>query len=175
MLVTHPGRDGGPAQIRRRRLLYWLTTTVLCLVVASAVADVFGPVLGVDAASVSSRAADGTTLTVEHPAVTRPALASPFSIEVTRRGGFDAPLELAVSRPWIEVWDENGMYPAPSSEVGDDQWVVWVFEPPDGDTFRFFYDARLEPAQQQGVRGAVELRDGREVLASVRFETQVRP
>jgi hypothetical protein len=40
---------------------------------------------------------------------------------------------------------------------------------------RFFYDARLEPARQESVEGAVELREGDERVASVNFHTTVRP
>ena len=155
--------------------MYGVATVVLCGVMALAVADVFWPVLGVDSEIVEVEADDGSSVRVEYPSLTRPALASPFSIEVQRDGGFQQPIELAISRPWIEVWDENGLYPTPSKEVGDERWVVYEFDPPDGDTFRFFYDARLEPAMQSGVSGAVELRDGPTVLARLDFHTQVRP
>jgi hypothetical protein len=173
--VVHPERDLGPRTLRRRHAVYAATTLALCLVMALAVADLFFPVLGVDADTVRGTASDGTELVVTYPSVTRPALASPFSIEVTRPGGFDGPIELAISRPWIEVWDENGMYPAPSSEVGEDDYVVWEFDPPDGASFRFFYDARMEPSRQRGIDGSVQLRAGGEVLAEVEFTTEVRP
>ena len=173
--VTHPERDGGPAHIRRRRHQYWVTTAILCLLIPLGVLDAFAPVLGVDSRTETVEAADGSTFEVEYPAVTRPALASPFAIEIIRPGGFDQEIEIAVSRPWIEVWDENGFYPTPSGETGDQHWVIWTFEPPDGDTFRFFYDARLEPARQSSVTGTVELRDQGDVLAAIDFETEVRP
>jgi hypothetical protein len=173
--VTHPDRDEGPAHLRKRRRHYWVTTGILCAVVLIGVADAFAPVLGVDSRTETVEAADGSTFEVEYPAVTRPALASPFAIEIIRPGGFDQEIEIAISRPWIEVWDENGFYPSPSGETGDEHWVVWTFEPPDGDTFRFFYDARLEPARQQDVAGTVELRDQGAVIAAIDFETEVRP
>jgi hypothetical protein len=173
--VTHPDRDEGPAHLRRRRRYYWVTTGILCAVVLLGVADIFAPVLGVDSRTESVDAADGSTFAVEYAAVTRPALASPFAIEIIRPGGFDQEIEIAISRPWIEVWDENGFYPSPSGETGDEHWVVWTFEPPDGDTFRFFYDARLEPARQADIVGTVELRDQGDVLAAIDFETEVRP
>lgn len=152
-----------------------MATAILCLIIGLGVLDVFAPVLGVDSKTETVEAADGSTFAVEYPAVTRPALASPFAIEIIRPGGFDREIEIAVSRPWIEVWDENGFYPTPSGETGDEHWVVWTFEPPDGDTFRFFYDARLEPARQSSVDGTVELRDQGDVLAAIEFETEVRP
>lgn len=173
--VTHPGRDDGPVRIRNHRLIYATTTVLLTAVMVLAVADCRGPVLGVDTAVVTERLPDGVVLAVEYPEVTRPALASPFSIEVSRPGGFSAPIELAVSRSWIEAWDENGFYPTPSAETGDPEWVVYEFDPPDGERFRFFYDARLEPARQSGLTGAVELREAGDVVAAVEFETAVRP
>ena len=174
-MLVHVEREDGPKVRRRRRILYGVTTAVLAGLLLVAVSDVFTDSLGVDSATVTVRAVDGSTLTVEHPSTTRPALASPFSVEVVRPGGFDGPIEIAVSRPWIEVWDENGFYPTPSGETGDADWVVWEFDPPDGDRFRFFYDARLEPARQWGIDGAVELRDGAATLARVDFRTNVRP
>lgn len=173
--VVHPLEETGPARVRTRALLYGITTATLCALLALSFADAFAPVFGVDAATEVSRADDGTILRVEYPEVTRPALASPFAIEVIKEGGFDGPIEIAVSRPWIEVWDENGFYPTPSSETGDPQFVVWEFDPPDGEVFRFFYDARLEPARQTGVEGRVELRDGGATAAAVAFRTEVRP
>ena len=173
--VTHPERGDGPARMRRHRAAYGVTTSVLLVLAVLAVLDVPFGVFGVDTGTVADRAATGEALTVEYTAVTRPALASPFTVEVESPGGFDGPIVIAVSRPWIEVWDENGLYPSPDGETGDPDWVVYEFEPPDGDTFRVFYDARLEPARQESVAGVVELRRDDEAIASVRFETKVRP
>jgi hypothetical protein len=161
--------------MRVHRAVYAVTSLALAGLLVAVLLDVGGAVLGVDSAVAVDTAPDGTGLKVEFPAVTRPALASPFSIQVHRPGGFTGPLELAISRPWIEVWDENGMYPGPDKETGDGNWVVYEFEPPDGETFRFFYDARLEPARQESVAGAVELRENGVAIASVTFETTVRP
>jgi len=175
MAVDHPERDDGPAFVRRRRIAYRTMSAVLGLLMAATFLDVPLPVWGVDSAVREIALGDGGTMRVEYPELTRPALASPFAVEVVRPGGFEAPIELAVSRPWIEVWDENGMYPAPSAETGDPDWVVYEFDPPDGDEFRFFYDARLEPARQSSVDGVVELRQGDTVLGRVEFRTAVRP
>jgi hypothetical protein len=173
--VTHPERGDGARTLRRRRAVYVATTVALCVVMSLALADLFWPVLGVDSASAVDAAPDGTSLRVEYPSVTRPALASPFAIEVSNADGFDEPIMIAVDRTWIEVWDENGMYPSPASEVGEADYVVWEFDPPEGTVFRFFYDARLEPARQRSVEGRVQLRDDAEVLAEVEFTTKVRP
>ena len=68
------------------------------------------------------------------------------------------------------------MYPSPSAETGDAEWVEWEFDPPDGSVFSFFYDVRLEPARQESQDGTIELRDDSgDVLAAVAFTTTVRP
>ena len=163
--------------LRRRRWVHRVTLAVLVALLALAVidgADVLDT-YGVDTETTFVDTPDGR-LVVEHPSVTRPALASPFRVRVEQPGGFDGPITIAVSRPWIEIWDENGFYPTPSSETGDPDWVVWEFEPPDVSAFSFFYDARLEPARQTSRSGEVELRDDDgTVLASVSFTTEVRP
>ena len=172
--VTHPDEDGG-AVVRKRRRLYFVTTSVLCLLAVAVIVDGFAPVFGVDTAAVEQQTADGRRLRVEYAELTRPALASPFAIEVTDADGFTEPIELAVSRSFIELWDENGMYPTPSAERGDEQWVVWEFDPPDGTTLRFFYDARLEPARQRGFPGRVQWREDGVPVAEVSFDVKVRP
>lgn len=130
---------------------------------------------GVDDAVVTAPTPKGR-LIVEYTSVSRPALASPFRIKVVQPSGFDSPITLAVSRSYLEVWDENGLYPTPSAETGDEDWIVWEFDPPDGDTFEFFYDTRVEPGRQHSADGAVELRDADgTVLAGVTFRTRIRP
>ena len=160
--------------------MIWLqraTFTFVALVMAVAVLDGVGVVdaIGVDKSEVTD-AYGGGELIVEHPTVTRPALATPFRVTVRQPGGFAGPIHLAVSRPWIEMWDENGFYPSPSAETADAEWVEYEFDPPDGTELVVFYDARLEPARQNGERGAVELRDDQgAVLAAVEFTTRVMP
>lgn len=173
--VTHPGRGDGPSRFRRRWLGYALMQIVLVGLAALVVADIWLPVFGVDTRTESTTTTDGVELQVEYPAVTRPALATSFAIEVHDPDGFDGPIEIAISRPWIEAWDENAYVPAPLAASGDPNWVVQKFTPPDGDTFRVFYDARLEPAWQSNVSGTVQLRRDGRAVAEVDFETKVRP
>jgi hypothetical protein len=163
--------------LHRRRWVHRLTLTAIVAVLAVAVLDGVDVLdaYGVDTRTTFVDTPDGR-LVVEHPSVTRPALASPFRVRVEQPGGFDGPITIAVSRPWIEMWDENGFYPTPSGETGDPGWVVWEFDPPDGSAFSFFYDARVEPGRQSGQSGEVQLRDDDgTVLASVDLRTEVRP
>jgi hypothetical protein len=174
--IALPGSEAHRHTLLVRRWGYALTTAALVLLLGVAVADGLGAVdaYGVDTAHVSAEA-DGTVLDVGYTTVTRAALASPFEITVHRRGGFDGPITVAVDHRYLELWDENGLYPAPAAETTMGPWVVWEFDPPEGDTLRFTYDARLEPGAQRGRAGAVALLDGGLIVAEVAFETDVRP
>jgi hypothetical protein len=175
--LHHLDDDSSSSVIRRRRWLHRSTFGVLTAVLVLAVADGVSvvDVYGVDTREVRATG-DGVTLVVEYAVVTRPALASPLRVRVESVEAFDGPITIAVSRPWIEIWDENGFYPTPSAETADGEWVEWQFDPPDGHVFELFYDARLEPARQESQDGTIELRaaDGT-ALAAVDFTTSVRP
>ena len=108
--------------------------------------------------------------------MSRPALATPFDIEVHQPGGFDGPVRIAVDQEYLRMWDENGLVPAPSAETVMGPWVVWEFDPPIGDTLLVSYDARIEPAAQQGRSGAVAVLDDDDaVVVQVDFTTRVWP
>jgi hypothetical protein len=121
--------------------------------------------------------AEGTSLAVRYPAVTRPALASPFEIVVTRPGGFQGQqVEVTVDTDYVELWDLNGIFPAPAEETATADEVHWTFDPPDGDTLRIVYEARIEPARQEGATGHVAVLDddGTELVA-VDADTRIMP
>ena len=150
---------------------------MLALVIGSAVVDGLGlfDVWGVDTDTASVSGADGTTLAVRYPTVVRPALAAPFEIVVERPGGFDDQIEIEVDNAYLQLWDLNGIFPSPAEERSGGDTVIWTFDPPDGEVFRVFYEARIEPAVQlEKVEATVSLLDPSEVLR-VRFETRVRP
>ena len=175
--LTHVDDLNSRSVIRRERWVHRFTIGLLTVILGLAVLDLLDvfDTYGVGAAEVRA-AGDGVTLVVEYPSTTRPALASPFRIRVERDGGFDGPITIALSRPWIEIWDLNGVFPNPSSETGDDEWVEWEFDPPDGPVFEAFIDWRMEPAKQESQDGVIELRDETgDVLATVDVATTVRP
>jgi hypothetical protein len=176
--VVHPDSDEGRARIRHRRLTAWVTFAMLALVIGSALADGADviDVWGVDDDTVEARSADGAVLTVRYPNVTRPALASPFAIEVHQPGGFDDDVELAIDLRYLELWDLNGVYPSPSDERSEGDRIVWTFAAPDGDTLAISIDARVEPGAQLERRdGAISLLDAGTPVATARFTTSVRP
>ena len=176
--VTDPRSDRGRALMRHRRAFSWLTSLMLVAVIGSAAADGIDLVdaWGVDDRWVREVGPEDTQLSVRYPTVSRPALASPFEIVIERPGGFDSDVEVAVDLRYLELWDLNGIHPSPKDERSDDERVVWTFDPPDGDTLRIVYEARIEPGVQLESReGAVSLIEAGESAITVRFETDVRP
>lgn len=175
--VVHPDTPDGRKRMRMRRIASWLTSAMLAAVIGSAVLDGVGvvDVWGVDTDTVTDVGPESTRLTVRYSTVTRPALASPFEIVVTKPGGFDQEVELAVDLHYLELWDLNGIFPSPSAERSDDHRIIWTFDAPDGDTLRVVYEARIEPGiQLEERRGVVSLLDAGEVAQTVRFATKVR-
>ena len=162
--------------LRSRGWWYRATTLVLVLVLGLGVIDAIGwwHAYGVSSTTVRASGA-GYGLSVRYGRVSRPALATPLEIVVTRDDGFDAPVVVAVDQRYLSMWDENGVVPAPSSETVDGDWLVWEFEPPDGTTLTVLYDGRIEPSRQSSRRGAVAVMEGGSVVASVEFTTRVMP
>jgi hypothetical protein len=159
-------------------MAYTLTTLFLAGLMALVALDAVGStaLLGVDSRTVEAEGDGGLRLAVTYGEASRPALATPFDIEVTRPGGFEGPVRIAVDQEYLRMWDENGLVPAPSAETVMGPWVVWEFDPPIGDTLLVSYDARIEPAAQEGRSGAVAVLDPDDrTLARVDFTTRVWP
>ena len=120
--------------------------------------------------------AGGDRLTVRYASVTRPGLASPWSVELRREGGFSSPtVTLSADAAYFDIFDENGVEPEPVESRNDGDRIVWTFLAPVGDTLTFSLDARIEPAVQlKRARGEVSVPDARRPL-SVEFSTFVMP
>ncbi len=170
--------DQGGRVRHRRRLHYAITTSVLAAVVLLAVVDAVAPfgVYGVHSAHARA-SGGGFELDVRYGSVSRPALATPFNIEVTRPGGFDGPVMIAVSSAYLAIWDENGLDPEPTEMTSDADHTYWTFEPPrQGDTMVVAFDGRIEPAVQRGKRGRVAVLDASGSTAvEVSFTTWIWP
>jgi hypothetical protein len=166
----------GDQELRHRRWRYGLTTLVLSALMALGLVGVLGwwDTYGVEDATVQA-SGGGYDLSVRYGAVSRPALATPFEIIVRRDGGFSGPITLLVDRTYLEMWDENGLVPAPSAETARGDWVEWEFDPPSGDTLTVWYDARIEPGAQSGRDGSVAVVDDGQPVATVDFSTRVLP
>jgi hypothetical protein len=146
------------------------------LVVAIVLVGLLG-LLGVRTA-VATASSNGFSISVNHAAITRAGLATPFDIEVSREDGSPLPAQitLRIGSGYLAMFDENGLEPEPSSSFNDPDWTWWTFDvPSDMSVLEFSFDARLEPAVQRGMgaTAAVEV-DGREMVA-VEFDTWVMP
>jgi hypothetical protein len=167
----------GPSTLLKRRTGYTVTTVFLAGVMLVAAIDAVegNALLGVD--STTERATvDDLELAVTYGVVSRPALATPFDIDVRRDGGFDGPVRIAVDQEYLRMWDENGLVPAPSAETVMGPWVVWEFDPPIGDRLLVSYDARIEPGAQEGRSGAVAVLDESDSpVVQIAFTTRIWP
>jgi hypothetical protein len=160
--------------LRRAARAVWLRRFGIVLLAAYVAAGWAG-VFGVRSASVST-SRGGYELSVQYPKVARPGLATPWGIRVHKDGGFgDDPITVATTLEWLNLFDENGRNPAPAAEYMDDDMVVWEFDPPPGDTFRFEFDARLGPSVQSGFTATTELREGNVAVLRVTYRTRVFP
>lgn len=117
----------------------------------------------------------GYELTVTYGQVSRAGLATPWSLEVHHPGGFDGPVTISTTTAYLDLFDENGFDPEPSTSTATPDTVIWEFEPPEGDTLGVSLDARIEPGAQWGRAGETSvLVDGKPVVTA-RYKTWVLP
>lgn len=175
--AAHSTIEGlGTSGRRAQRWLYAATSLGVAAVVGIAATDAIGVTSAYGVRSAERRdEGDGYELAVRYPAVSRPGLASPLRLTVSHRGGFDEPVVVAVDRAYLTLWDENGLSPAPTSEIVDGSWIEWEFDPPVGDTLTVTFDARIEPGAQRGQDGAVRVVVAGRSVAEVEFRTRVMP
>ena len=120
----------------------------------------------------------GYELTVTFSSITRPGLATPWSAEIRRPGGFDDELiALAVSASYFDAFDENGLDPDPAEAVNDGERTIWRFDPPPGEVMTVSFDARLQPdIQLTRVKGTASVLDqSGAAVTTVDFRTLVLP
>jgi len=126
----------------------------------------------------SSATGSGYELEVRYASVSRPGLATPWSFEVRRQGGFPDGLTVAVTSSYFDAFDENGLGPAPVEETTDGKRTIWRFGPSVGDVLAVSFDARIEPGVQlTRLGGQVEVLDGATgpSAVTVAFRTWVMP
>lgn len=126
----------------------------------------------------ASATGGGYEVTVRYASVSRPGLATPWSVEIGRPGGFPDGLTVAVTSSYFDAFDENGLSPAPVEETDDGERTVWQFAPSPADTIEVSFDARIEPGVQlERVKGQVEVLSGPtgSAVVQVDFSTFVMP
>ena len=119
----------------------------------------------------------GYELSVTYGSVSRPGLATPWSFEVRRAGGFPEGLTVAATSSYFDAFDENGFSPTPVEETVDGDLTVWRFGPTRSENLSVSFDARIEPGVQlTTVKGELYvLGPGDEPAVTVAFKTFVMP
>jgi hypothetical protein len=165
-----PGTGEAPA-LRSLRLRTLFLLALLAFLLLGAL-----DVLGVRS-SEASATGGGYELSVRYAAVSRPGLATPFSIDVRRPGGFAGPVRVAVTERYLELFDENGLSPDPAGATSDGENTVFEFDPPaTSDTMTVSFDVRVEPgAQLTAPRGTTAVLEDDRPVVSVRYRTWVMP
>lgn len=128
--------------------------------------------------STAVESANGYTVEVTHAAVTRPGLATPLEVRVTRDDDSALPsvVTTRIESSYLAMFDENGLDPEPVSSFQSGKWTSWTFEVPDGaQTLKVSLDARLEPAVQWGRDSTVTVEVGGTEMVTVGFRTWVMP
>jgi len=157
-------------RIRRARAFRRLFIAVLFAFLGVGLADQLGVL-----SRTTTAQGGGYELTVTYGQVSRGGLATPWSFEVHRPGGFDGPITVSTTSAYLDLFDENGFDPQPNSSTATPDTVIWEFEPPDGDTLAVSLDARIEPAAQWGRTGETSvLVDGKPVVTA-RYKTWIMP
>ena len=167
---TAPDETPLPA-LRRARLGRRLFAVALTVFLALGILNVFGV-----RTTETSATAGGDELTVRYARVTRPGLASPWSVELRRAGGFaEDTVTVSAESSYFDIYDENGFEPEPLESRAEGDRIVWPFRAPVGDTLSIALDARIEPAVQfKRARGEVAVVGTTQPL-SVAFSTFVMP
>ena len=160
------------SRVRRVRIVRRLFVLLLTAFLITGLTGFFG----VKTTSVKA-SAEGYELEVTYAKSARPGLAVPWSVQVTKEGGFDGNVEVSTTSQYFDLLDENGFDPDPESSWSSGEDIVWEFKEPAGDTLTIGLDARVGPSVQTlwpPKATTKVLVDGRTVV-SVTYRTRVWP
>jgi hypothetical protein len=123
----------------------------------------------------ATASANGVTLSVTYPAITRPGLPIRWEFTVTRPGGFDGPITLLTTFDYLHLFDISNFEPDARSATASGENMAYTFDPPAGDTLRVAMDGNTEPGfhEQPPVTTTVSI-DGADAV-SVTYRTIVVP
>ncbi len=163
------------ARLRRSRNLRWVFLFALAAFLVCGALGLYGVRHREATAS-----GGGYELTVRYVSVTRPGLASVWSVEVSTSDGapFDGPVTIATTDAYFDLFDENGLDPDPATAKSDGKDLIWEFEPAEGaSTISIGFDARIEPGVQlTSKRATTSVLDERGApVATVSYTTRVMP
>lgn len=132
-------------------------------------------VFGAWTRTATATGADGVTLSVTYPAITRPGLPIRWEFSVTRPGGFDGPITFRTTFDYLHLFDISNFEPDAQSATASGDYLSYTFAPPGGDTLRVAMDGNTEPGFHElpPVTTIVSI-DGADA-ASVTYRTVVVP
>jgi hypothetical protein len=128
-----------------------------------------------DRTDITTAEAGDYELSLRYATTARAGLDVPWEVTVTRDGGFEQTLELAVTGDYFDIDETQGFTPEPSEATRDGETLYLTFETPPGDTFVLAYDAYIQPASQIGRGGTLSVVEQDVELASVDFHTRLLP
>ncbi|HEX6263619.1 MAG TPA: hypothetical protein VF097_12305 [Actinomycetota bacterium] len=169
-LPTQPQEAVGLKEQRRHRIERRVGLGLVFAVLVLGAANF----LGVRPATVSA-SGGSLELSVRYASVSRPGLATPWSVRVRSPGGFDGPVVLSTTSSYFEMFDENGLDPDPQRATATGEALVWEFAPPEGEVLTVDYDARLEPAFHTGRSATTSVLVDGDPVVSVTYRTVVMP
>jgi hypothetical protein len=169
-IPTRP-EDVPPDELVRARRYRRIGLGILAVVVTAGLFNVVGV-----RREVVTAEADGYRLEVEYTQVTRPGLASTWTVAVTHPGGFDGPFTVTTNADYFDRFDFNQFYPEPSTTASRGDVLLLTFEGIEGERFVLRFDGRATPTFVFDLAEAstgLEV-DGREI-ARVDYTTVVMP
>lgn len=159
---------------RQTRVSVAVRRAVLTFFLVVLLAGVVG-VLGVHTDTVSN-SEDGWSLELEYAEVARGGLDVPWEATVTRQGGFDGPITLALDGGYLDIYETQAFHPEPSAGMRDGGTLFLEFDPPpSGEVFVVAYDAYIQPGSQVGSTATLAVLDQDVQVAPVEFSTRLLP
>jgi hypothetical protein len=161
------GANGGETVLRTVSLIF------VGVVVLAGLIGIFGV-----RTRTAQNSGNGLTVSVQHASVTRPGLATPFSVAIATDDGAPLPSQITtrIDSDYLGMFDENGLEPEPASSYQNGQWTWWTFDVPQGhNELEVSFDVRLEPAVQWGRMGSATIEIAGEQMVAVEFATRVMP
>jgi hypothetical protein len=169
--TTRGAEEVAPARLHRGRVYRRIATAaigvflVLCL---------FGW-LGLQTRTMH-RSEGSVTVDLTYSSITRRGLATPWEMQIHRKGGFDGDLTVSVSEQYLSILDLQEVRPQPDSETSDDHNVTWTFSQPSGDSFTLSLDAQADPGARVGRRrGVAVVTTGSDAPVRLPFSTWMVP
>jgi len=158
-------------QSRRARILRRLFMALVAGLLALGLAGW----LGVHSATTTAKGG-GYEVTVTYGRVSRPGLATPWSLEIRHPGGFNGPVTVSANSKYLDLFDKNGFDPQPSKATATPDAMILEFDPPDGDTLDVSLDGRIQPGAQWGEKTGETsvVVDGKPVVTA-KYKTWVLP